>query len=101
LSSLGPPLSKGKGKQKAISPIFNVSRSIPRIGNPDSGASSDADDDYGVSTTHHNGINGTGLDKGKGKGKGKDRSPATTPRGNGPDGFLDDVEGDDEDLYHD
>ncbi|EXJ78213.1 hypothetical protein A1O3_09374 [Capronia epimyces CBS 606.96] len=70
----------------------------PRIGNPDSGASSDADDDYGVSTTHLNGsaVNGTKVDKGKGKAK--DRSRPLDNRVDG-DGFLDDVEGDDEGLY--
>jgi peroxin-6 len=120
-----PHEPKGKGKQKATTPTstFPTSRPI-RIGNPDSGASSDADDDYGVSMTHMNGnINtdhsngtitssstGTGpMDKGKGKAiaRGKERSPAALSPSlslsakSGPDGFVDDVEGDDDGLYDD
>lgn len=90
---------KGKGKQKASTPTTQS----PRIGNPDSRNSSDADDDYGVSMTHLNGnaINGTGPEKGKGKGKSKERSPAPQPTTPVIDGFVDDVEGDDEGLYDD
>lgn len=113
---------KGKGKQKAGVMGLNISnpsplnpasarKLSPRIGNPDSGASSDADDDYGVSYHHLNGnantnananmTNGvTGTDKGKGKGKAKMVSPLhpvpSTPL---VDGFVDDVGGDDEGLY--
>lgn len=98
---------KGKGKQKAgtlsnpsANPAF-ARKVSPRIGNPDSGASSDADDDYGVSMHHLNGnaVNGIGSEKGKGKGKAKAVSPPPTR----PlvDGFVDDVGGDDEGLYDD
>ncbi|KIX01660.1 uncharacterized protein Z518_09386 [Rhinocladiella mackenziei CBS 650.93] len=98
---------KGKGKQKASTantnanhlafPVTHASKQTPRIGNPDSGVSSDADDDYGVRTAHLNGttVNGTNTDQGKGKGKAKERSPPLV------DGFVDDVEGDDEGLYDD
>jgi peroxin-6 len=104
--------NKGKGKQKAnlaaATNNFHASytipaaaakpaQQVPRIGNPDSGASSDADDDdYGVSVSRRNGaaVNGTSTaDKGKGKGKLKENSRI--------DGFVDDAEGDDEGIYDD
>lgn len=102
--------TKGKGKQKA-STAFNGNanatstaahpyKPAPKIGNPDSGASSDADDDYGVSMAHSNGtaINGMNTDKGKGKGKAKER---LLPVDHTVDGFVDGVEGDDDGLYDD
>lgn len=99
---------KGKGKQR-VSAGSNVSahpasthtyKQAARIGNPDSGNSSDADDDYGVSMSHLNGsaVNGTNGDKGKAKGKARDQS---TPSETTIDGFVDNVEGDDEGLYDD
>ncbi|KAL2444534.1 Peroxisomal ATPase PEX6 [Exophiala dermatitidis] len=129
--------TKGKGKQRAAdfsvndttghtNTHLNGPAQVPRIGNPDSGASSDADDDYGVSmgrgTTHFesqvNGshsvgtFNGATVDanahldgdgiNGNSKGKGKARAPGIIPDGNdNGNGFLDDVEGDDERLYDD
>lgn len=96
---------KGKSKQKAYGNVNSTNattnKTTPRIGNPDSGASSDADDDYGVSMTHLNGaaVNGTGMDKGKGKGKAKERSSSSPLPA--VDGFVDDIEGDDEGLYDD
>ncbi|KEF63755.1 uncharacterized protein A1O9_01733 [Exophiala aquamarina CBS 119918] len=101
---------KGKGKQKAgsvtnpsVNPAF-ARKAIPRIGNPDSGGSSDADDDYGVSMHHLNGnaVNGVSSEKGKGKGKAKAISPfpdtTTNPL---VDGFVDDIGQNDEGLYDD
>jgi len=102
---------KGKGKQKAgnIShpsspPRPGFARKVsPRIGNPDSGASSDADDDYGVSMHHLNGnaVNGVSVEKGKGKGKAKAVSPPPRTPNSVADGFVDDVGQDDEGLYDD
>lgn len=116
---------KGKGKQRAGSgnishasptaPVASTRKVSPRIGNPDSGASSDADDDYGVSYHHLNGngnantnanvVNGVGgTDKGKGKGKARAVSPPAASRPLSTpvvDGFVDDVGGDDEGLYDD
>lgn len=115
-----PPASTAKSKQRAYAPVVahapvgsdNTTSAHPapltrqvqslRIGNPDSGASSDADDDYGASMTHLNGaaaVNGTNPDKGKGKGKDPYRPGFTTLEDG--DGFLDDVEGNDEGLYDD
>ncbi|EXJ88437.1 hypothetical protein A1O1_05367 [Capronia coronata CBS 617.96] len=111
--------AKGRVKQKAYTPPSTTDNPYPahlqrqvqpavRIGNPDSGASSDADadDDYGVSMTHHlNGsvVNGSGMDKGKGKGKAKDNSWSSHDTGIDAerDGFSNDVEGDDDGLYDD
>jgi len=100
--------TKGKGKQKASAGSDTnanaAHKQTPKIGNPDSGASSDADDDYGVSMSHSNGaaINGMHPDKGKGKGKGRERERERERERSPPvDGFVDDVEGDDEGLYDD
>ncbi|OAP63708.1 hypothetical protein AYL99_02935 [Fonsecaea erecta] len=108
---------KGKGKQREsntpnsghtpspVSPTHDSSynkTTVPRIGNPDSGNSSDADNsDFGFSMrpAHMNGnaINGTGTSvENKGKGKLKEIAPEALA-----DGFVDDVEGDDEGLYDD
>ncbi|KAK6379691.1 peroxisomal assembly protein [Exophiala oligosperma] len=101
--------NKGKGKQRtnASSNVSsypantNTYKQAARIGNPDSGNSSDADDDYGVSMSHLNGSAVNGITGGDIKGKGKSvRNEHLTPTGV-PDGFLDDVEGDDEGLYDD
>ncbi|KAK5361749.1 peroxisomal assembly protein [Exophiala xenobiotica] len=109
------------GAYPASSTHTHTYKQAARIGNPDSGNSSDADaddDDYGVSMSHLNGAatNGTSISsaginsggKGKGKGKGKVKERMMTPPansvdgdGDGVDGFFDDVEGDDEDLYDD
>ena len=85
----------------------------PPIGNPNSGNSSDADNsDFGVISPrsmsyHMNGraVNGTVstnlmgfMDRGKGKGKETLNSVAPEAIA---DGFVDDVEGDDEGLYDD
>ncbi|KIW83379.1 hypothetical protein Z517_02624 [Fonsecaea pedrosoi CBS 271.37] len=115
-----PPLQlkdKGKGKQKEvntlnsnhtpplISPthLLQSNKTVPRIGNPDSGNSSDADNsDFGFSMrpTHMNGsatMNGTGTSvENKGKGKMRELAPEALT-----DGFVDGVEGDDEGLYDD
>ncbi|KAI1618085.1 adenosinetriphosphatase [Exophiala viscosa] len=107
--SNAPPVesvqSKGKGKQRVITASnvraypasTNTYKQAVRIGNPDSGNSSDADDDYGVSMSHLNGsvVNGTNGDKGKALGKGKAKEQTTL------DEFVNDIEGDDEDLYED
>ncbi|KAL2444558.1 Peroxisomal ATPase PEX6 [Exophiala dermatitidis] len=133
--------TKGKGKHRADNASASATTTrldlgnvngppaqvpFPRIGNPDSGASSDADDDYGVSTgrggfqSHVNGSLGAGgvfsgaasLDgngiTGKGKGKAVERTGRSPLLDNGTgvvdgdgNGFLDGVEGDDEGLYDD
>ncbi|KIV95651.1 hypothetical protein PV10_03277 [Exophiala mesophila] len=100
--------SKGKGKARAGSPtvstpVSNHFKQPTRIGNPDSGASSDGDDDYGVSMHQLNGtaVNGVGSEKLKGKGKANATAPVHAHTEPVIDGFVDDVEGDDEGLYDD